>query len=105
MVIDKKKMFVGSFNYDQRSLYLNTEIGLVFEQADIAKPSADKFDKNINKFAFKVELVTSDQGKESLLWHGFEDGKPVTYDSEPYVGRGTRLAVWFIRLVPMDWLL
>ena len=98
-------MFVGSFNYDQRSLYLNTEIGLVFEQADIAGPGADKFDKNINKFAFKVELVTSDRGRESLLWHGIEDGKPVTYDAEPYVGRGTRLAVWFIRLLPMDWLL
>jgi putative cardiolipin synthase len=105
MVIDKRTMFVGSFNYDQRSLYLNTEIGLVFKQADIAGPGADKFDKNINKFAFKVELVTDDRGKESLLWHGIKDGKPVTYDAEPYVGRGTRLAVWFMRLLPVDWLL
>ena len=81
MVMDKRRMFVGSFNYDQRSLYLNTEIGLVFDQADIAGPAAEKFDKNINKAAFKVELVTSYSGKESLLWHGIEDGKPVTYDS------------------------
>jgi putative cardiolipin synthase len=105
MVMDKKRMFVGSFNYDQRSLYLNTEIGLVFDQADIAGPAAEKFDKNINKVAFKVELVTSDSGKESLLWHGIEDGKPVTYDSEPYVGRGTKMAVWFIRWLPVNWLL
>jgi putative cardiolipin synthase len=105
MVMDKKRMFVGSFNYDQRSLYLNTEIGLVFDQAGIAGPAAEKFDKNINKVAFKVELVTSDNGKESLLWHGIEDGKPVTYDSEPYVGRGTRTAVWFIRWLPVNWLL
>ena len=105
MVIDKKRMFVGSFNYDQRSLYLNTEIGLVFDQADIAGLASEKFDKNINKIAFKVELVTSDSGKESLLWHGIEDGKPVTYDSEPYVGRGTKTAVWFIRWLPVDWLL
>ena len=96
---------VGSFNYDQRSLYLNTEIGPVFEQADIAGPGSDKFGKNINKFAFKVELVTSDRGKESLLWHGIKDGKPVIYDAEPYVGRGTKLAVWFMRLLPVDWLL
>jgi putative cardiolipin synthase len=105
MMIDKTRMFVGSFNYDQRSLYLNTEIGLVFEQADIAGPAAERFDKNINRFAFKVELVTSDRGKESLLWHGIEDGNPVTYDSEPYVGRGTKAAVWFIRWLPVDWLL
>jgi len=105
MVVDGTRMFVGSFNYDQRSLYLNTEIGLVFEQADIAGRAAEKFDKHINKFAFKVELVTSDRGKESLLWHGIEDGKTVTYDSEPYVGRGTRAMTWSIRWLPVDWLL
>jgi putative cardiolipin synthase len=105
MVIDKTRMFVGSFNYDQRSLYLNTEIGLVFEQADIAGPAAEKFDKNINKFAFKVELEISDSGKESLLWRGIEDGKAVTYESEPYVGRGTKAAAWLIRWLPVDWLL
>lgn len=105
MIIDGKQMFVGSFNYDQRSLYLNTEIGLVFDQAEIAGPGAEKFDKNINKAAFKVELITSDSGKESLLWHGIKDGKPVTYDSEPYVGPGTKTAAWLIRLLPVDWLL
>jgi putative cardiolipin synthase len=105
MVIDKTRMFVGSFNYDQRSLYLNTEIGLVFEQGDIAGLAAEKFDKNINKFAFKVELETSDSGKESLLWRGIEDGKAVTYESEPYVGRGTKAAAWLIRWLPVDWLL
>jgi putative cardiolipin synthase len=105
MVIDKTKMFVGSFNYDQRSLYLNTEIGLVFEQADIAGSAAEKFDRNINKFAFRVELVTSDGGKESLLWHGINDGEAVTYDSEPYVGRGTKAAARLFRWLPVDWLL
>lgn len=105
MVFDRKKMFVGSFNFDQRSLFLNTEIGLMFEQPGIAGPAAEKFDRNIERFAFKVELVTSDSGKESLRWHGIEDGESVEYDSEPYVGRGTRAAVWFIRLLPIDWLL
>jgi putative cardiolipin synthase len=98
-------MFVGSFNFDQRSMFLNTEIGLVFEQPEIAKPAATRFDDNIERFAFRVELVTDDRGKESLLWHGIEDGKKVTYDDEPYVGNGTKLAVWFIRWIPIDWLL
>jgi putative cardiolipin synthase len=105
MVLDRKKMFVGSFNFDQRSMFLNTEIGLVFEQPEIAERAATKFDDNIERFAFRVELVTDDRGKESLLWHGIEDGKKVTYDDEPYVGNGTKLAVWFVRLIPIDWLL
>ena len=98
-------MFVGSFNYDQRSLYLNTEIGLVFEQGEVAGTGANKFDKNINKIAFKVELMTSNRGKDALRWQGIEDGKPVTHGAEPYVGQGTKLAVWFLRLLPINWLL
>jgi len=105
MVFDKEKMFVGSFNYDQRSLYLNTEIGLVFEQPEMAGRASEKFDTNIERVAFKVELVTAENGKESLRWHSHEDGKPVVYDKEPNVGKGTKLAVWFIRLLPIDWLL
>ena len=49
--------------------------------------------------------MTDDRGKESLLWHGFEDDKEVVFDSEPYVGFGTKAAVKFIRLLPIDWLL
>jgi hypothetical protein len=78
---------------------------MVFEQADIAGPVAERFDRNINKFAFRVELVTSGGGKDSLLWHGINDGNEVTYDTEPYVGRGTRAAAWLIRWLPVDWLL
>ena len=105
MIIDKEKMFVGSFNFDQRSLYLNTEIGLVFEQNDIAGHAADKFDNNIEKIAFRVELVTDDNGERSLRWHSFEDGKQASFDKEPYVGMRTRITVWFLRLLPIDWLL
>jgi putative cardiolipin synthase len=105
MIFDKKKMFVGSFNFDQRSLYLNTEIGLVFEQPEISRRAADKFDQNIEKLAFRVELVSADNGRESLHWHSVEDGKQVIYGKEPNVGNGTRLAVWFMRPLPIDWLL
>ncbi len=98
-------MFVGSFNFDQRSLFLNTDIGLVFDQPAIAGPVSDKFEGKIERIAFRVELITQDDGKESLRWHGTNNGEAIEYDSEPYVGRGTRLAVWFIRWLPVDWLL
>ncbi len=105
MVFDRKKMFVGSFNYDQRSLYLNTEIGMVFEQSEVATLAATKLRNDIGRFAFRLELATDARGGESLRWHGTKDGKPVTYDTEPYVGAGTKAAVAFLRLVPIDWLL
>jgi len=105
MAFDKKRMFVGSFNFDQRSLHINNEIGLIFEQPDLAGSATERFDNNIEKVAFKVELRTNTNGRESLRWSGLEDGREVEYDSEPYVGRGARAAVWFIRLLPVESLL
>ncbi|MEA3413650.1 MAG: phospholipase D family protein [Pseudomonadota bacterium] len=105
MAFDKQRMFVGSFNFDQRSLHINNEIGLLFEQPDLAGSSAGKFDRNIDKVAFKVELQTDDNGNETLRWRGIENGNEVEFDSEPYVGFGTRAAVWFIRLLPVESLL
>ena len=105
MIIDRNKMFVGSFNYDQRSLFLNTEIGIVFEQEDIASLAAQQFEDNIDKVAFKVELLDTDRGDTSLQWTSIQDGAPVSYDTEPYVGAGTRVAVAVMRLLPVDWLL
>ena len=105
MIVDRSKMFVGSFNYDQRSLFLNTEIGIVFEQQDIASLAARQFDEGIDKVAFKVELLDAGRGGKSLRWSSIQGGEPVSYDTEPYVGAGTRAAVAVMRLFPVDWLL
>ena len=105
MVFDKKRMFVGSFNFDQRSLHINNEIGLLFEQPELAGPAAEKFDRGIDRIAFKVELLTDSSGKESLRWRGIKGGKEVVFDAEPYVGFGTKAAVWLLRLMPIESLL
>jgi len=105
MIFDKKQIFVGSFNFDQRSLYINNEIGLLFEQPELVGPMAVIFDENIDKIAFKVELHTDINGNESLRWHGMENEQKVMLDSEPYVHFGTKIAVWFIGLLPVEALL
>ncbi|GAG28285.1 unnamed protein product, partial [marine sediment metagenome] len=54
---------------------------------------------------FKVELLTDSSGKESLRWRGTNEGKEVVFDAEPYVGFGTKAAVWLLRLMPIESLL
>ena len=98
-------MFVGSFNLDQRSLYLNTEIGLVFEQPQIASRAAESFVANIRSAAFEVKLVGENGGSKSLRWQGMEDGEVVSLTSEPYVGLGTKTAARIMRMFPVSWLL
>jgi putative cardiolipin synthase len=105
MAFDHKAMFVASFNFDQRSININTEIGILFYQPDLARQSMEHFDQNIEKVAFRVELVTDDAGKESLRWTGQEGGRTVSYDAEPYAGIGKKLAVKVMRFLPVDFML
>ena len=105
MAFDHKAMFVASFNYDQRSININTEIGILFYEPELARLSMERFDQNIEKVAFRVELVTDSAGKESLRWTGQEDGETVIYDAEPYTGFGKKLAVQIMRILPVDFML
>ena len=105
MAFDHKAMFVASFNFDQRSINTNTEIGILFYQPELARQSMEHFDQNIEKVAFRVELVKDAAGKESLQWSGQENGKTVTYDAEPYAGFGQKLAVKIMRFLPVDFML
>ena len=105
MAFDHKSMFVGSFNFDQRSININNEIGILFYDPELSGKSMDDFDQQINKVAFSVELVTDADGKESLRWVGQEDGKEVIFYDEPYVGFWKKLAVKVMRVLPADFML
>ncbi len=102
MAFDREIMFVGSFNFDQRSLHINNEIGLLFEDALTAGNATDNFDRNIEDVAFRVTLETHDSGKESLQWIGREGGQKVVFDSEPYAGFWLKAAVAVMRLLPIE---
>lgn len=45
MVIDHNISYIGSFNFDPRSMHLNTEIGIFIEDSAFAK----KLETNINR--------------------------------------------------------
>ena len=45
-VVDRKLAYVGSLNLDPRSIYLNTEMGLIIEDPILASQLAEIFDRN-----------------------------------------------------------
>lgn len=101
-IFDRKTVFVGSLNLDQRSLSQNTEIGVVFESEPIGNYLAKTFNREINLIAFRLELVTGNDGVERLIWHGQENGKAVTYQHDPYTGFWERFGIGFMRLLPIE---
>ena len=42
-MFDRKRVFVGSMNLDQRSLHVNTEIGLIIDSPELARQIAAHF--------------------------------------------------------------
>jgi putative cardiolipin synthase len=104
-VFDKKAMFVGSMNLDQRSLHINNEIGILFLNSRIAGGIAEAFDQKIKNVSFQLELYTGENGTESIRWFRKRGDEEIFYYSEPYVGFWEILGMWVITLFPMESLL
>ncbi len=106
-VFDRQRVFVGSMNLDQRSLHINTEIGLIIDSPELARQIAARFEE-IAQPANSYVLLLGDAdglGRRDLVWHTLEDGKPVDYHSEPAVTFWQELKVDMLSLLPIDELL
>ncbi|HBX43471.1 MAG TPA: hypothetical protein DEH27_06610 [Deltaproteobacteria bacterium] len=101
-MFDREQVFIGSLNLDPRAVVHNTEIGVVLDSREIAEGMGDWFDKNIERLSFRLELKKDEDGSETLLWHGLVDGKPTTFDVEPYTGFWKRFGIGFLRLLPIE---
>ncbi|MFA9420146.1 MAG: phospholipase D family protein [Gammaproteobacteria bacterium] len=101
MAFDGEIMFVGSFNFDQRSININNEIGLVFREPGIAGESARHFEDKVNEIAFRVEF-SREGGSENLHWVGGQGGPDVVMEEEPYATTGQKLTVGILKWLPID---
>ena len=55
-VVDRLRLFVGSFNLDPRSLYLNTEMGLVVDSEQLAGEMATSIVEALPDNAYQLQL-------------------------------------------------
>jgi cardiolipin synthase C len=99
--VDRSRVFIGSFNFDPRSLRLNTEMGFVIESPVMAQAIKDKFTTTIPAAAYKVQL--SEKG--DLQWVELIEGKELVHHQEPYAGFWRRLEVSVMSALPIEWLL
>jgi len=103
-VFDRKRLFIGSMNFDQRSKHLNTEIGLIIDSPVLAQQIAARFDAMVQPAnAYRLALRPNDsRGSPVLLWRTQENGKPIEYDSEPARSDWQRLKAQMLSLLPLD---
>lgn len=99
--VDGEKIFIGSYNVDQRSRNLNTEMGVVVESPTMAKQLADSFKQNMTERAYEVKLAPDG----SLYWIGTQKGVVTRYDTEPGTSMLERMGIHVLSWLPIDWLL
>ena len=100
--IDGRRIFVGSFNFDQRSARLNTEMGLVVESAALAGRLVEAFDARIPALAYEVRLRQDGGGLE---WVERTPGGVVIHAVEPGTSAMRRAWIRMLETLPIDWLL
>lgn len=96
--VDGDRVFVGSFNFDPRSMTLNTEMGLLIQSTRMAEMMHDAFDEGLSDLAWRV------------VW---QEGKPTWTNSsvqattriEPGATLPKRMVLTIIGWLPVEWLL
>ena len=96
-VVDRKETFIGSFNFDPRSMNINTELGVIIDSPEIAAVVVDLFEANAEKETFEVFL----NEKNQLRWRGMDNGQEVILKKEPQTTWGQRFMAGFYRILPI----
>ena len=99
--VDRKHVFVGSFNFDPRSANLNTELGFVIDSPSLAQRVNHAFYDEIPAHAYHVKLTANDR----LYWTEQRDYGVQTYTSEPNASVWRRVAVQLFSWLPIEGLL
>ena len=99
--VDDYQVFIGSYNVDPRSANINTEMGVIINDDQLATQLHDALSDDLLTQAYEVKLL--DNG--NLQWHTIEDGQKVVYDSEPRIDVTDHVWLTIMSWLPIDWLL
>lgn len=95
-IIDRSKVFVGSFNFDPRSAYLNTELGVFID----SKPFSDIFYSNLDNLLEKSAYRLSLDNNNDIVW--IDDTNDQQFDSEPDSSVMLKMGAWLASMMPIE---
>ena len=99
--IDRSRIFVGSFNFDPRSVRLNTEMGVIVESGKLAGALAQGLDHRLSHVAYELRLA--DDGE--IEWIERTPAGEVRYRTEPKASLGRRIGVSILSVLPIEGML
>ncbi len=87
-VVDRRRIFIGSMNFDPRSDKLNTEMGVIIDSPQLAREMLRLMDLDKLQASYRVSLSPDGQG---LRWMAADDDGEVVFDDEPDADLGTKI--------------
>lgn len=101
-IIDRSEIFVGSYNFDARSAFLNTEMGFLIKSPQLASAVSGALDANLENWSY--EVVLSDDGE--INWVAKSEGaENVVFQTEPNTSAFSRALTAIIGYLPIEWML
>jgi putative cardiolipin synthase len=97
-VVDRSRVFVGSFNLDPRSLYINTELGMIVESDEMAGTMATAGIESLKLSAYELKL----SGRGRLQWFYKDNGEQRVATKEPDTSFWRRLMTRLMGLLPIE---
>lgn len=79
-VVDDARGFIGSYNLDPRSAWLNTEMGVLFDDAEMAAALRDEY---LRLSGPKMSYWVYRNGEGELRWLDHAPKPPESHDREP----------------------
>jgi putative cardiolipin synthase len=101
--VDRRRIFVGSFNLDPRSAALNTESGLVIDSPTLAAGVADAFENRLASQSYMLRL--NEAGQIEWQDRAFPTAPAQLHHTEPQTPPWKRAMVRLLSWLPIEWLL
>lgn len=96
--VDRRFLFIGSFNWDPRSVHINTEMGVYLDAPTLAGPALARLENALPANAYQLRLGETGE----IEWLAQEDGQAVVYHQEPQASFWKRFSAGFYRLLPIE---
>jgi putative cardiolipin synthase len=94
--VDREAIFIGSFNWNQRSVNRDTELGVIIHSPELATELVERVSEKLPTRAFEISL----DEKNNTQWTIIEDGQEVVVTKEPQTSAWRRFSAWIARIVP-----
>jgi len=100
-VFDQERVFLGSLNFDPRSVLWNTEVGILIDSPELAREVHKLSQEGTSPaVSYEVRLIERN-GVRRLIWIAEDDGQRKVLLHEPG-GAWRRFNAWFSRVIGLE---